>query len=66
MRQVAAIISVLIALVVGIYLAYLVYNNQVALAVWYGLGDNLLVAALIVIAVTAIGGMVLYKGMHPY
>jgi len=65
-KQVAAVISFIVSLCVGLYLAYLVYNEQVSLAIWYGLGGNLLVAGAIVVAVTACGSMVMYKGMHPY
>jgi len=65
-KQIAAIVSVLVALGVGLYLGYLLYNDQMTLAIQYGLGGNLVVAGAVVVAVTALGALVMYKGMHPY
>lgn len=65
-KQIAAILSVLVSLGFGLYLAYLLYNNQMTIAIQYGLGYNLWAAGVITLVVTVVGSVVLYKGMHPY
>ncbi len=65
-RQIAAIVSFLVSLAFGLYLAYLLYNNGMTIALQYGLGYNLVAAGAVVLVVTGVGSIVLYKGMHPY
>lgn len=65
-KQVAAVLSVVVSLAFGLYLAYVLYNNQMTLAIQYGLGYNLWAAGAVALLVTVVGSVVLYKGMHPY
>lgn len=65
-KQIWLFISIIIGLIIGGFIAYGIYTYQILLAVTYGLGGNLIVAALIFIFIAIIVTIVLYKGVHPF
>ena len=65
-KQIAVVVSFLVCLAVGIFLGYLVYNDKMSLAMQYGWGGNIFIAAGITLLITVVGSIVMYKGMHPY
>ncbi len=65
-KQVFALISVLIGIAAGWYIGYLIYNDQIALATYYGIGGSLLYAGGLGFVTFMLVAGVLYKTVHPF